>query len=68
MTGDFTMTPRGRVFYDNTTKSYEIMVGHWADEYPNLLNLVKQRFNLQNEKCELKYGEHWEIGNGFDEL
>ena len=68
MVGDFTMTPRGRVFYDNATNSYEIMVGHWADEYPNVLSLVKKRFHLENEKCELKYGEHWEIGNGFNEL
>jgi hypothetical protein len=68
MVGDFTMTPRGRVFYDNATNTYEIMVGHWVDQYPDLLNLVKNRFHLNNEKCELKYGEHWEIGKGFDEL
>ena len=68
MAGDFTMCPRGRVFYDNARNTYEIMVGHWADEYPNILDLVKKRFHLENENCELKYGEHWEIGNGFDEL
>lgn len=68
MTGDFTLCPRGRVFYNNETNSYEIMVGHWVDEYPNILDLVKKRFHLNDEKCELKYGEHWEIGNGFTEI
>ena len=68
MSGDFTLCPRGRVFYNNETNSYEIMIGHWADEYPNLLNLIKKRFHLESEECELKYGEHWEIGNGFTEI
>lgn len=38
-----------------------------ANEYPNLLNLIKEEFDLQEQKIQLAYDSHWDIGNGFGE-
>ena len=65
MEGNYMDCPRGRVFYNSTNNIFNIMVGKWAENYPNLLNQVKKRFHLENENCQLQYDEHWDIGNGF---
>ena len=67
MPGDYMQTPRGRVFYNANDNSFDIMTGKWANEYPELLNQIKKRFHLENENVQLKYDEHWDIGNGFGE-
>lgn len=67
MEGDYTQCPRGRVFYNIDSNSFDIAVGKWVENVPNLLDLVKNRFHLQDQKCELKYDSHWDIGNGFYE-
>lgn len=67
MQGNYMDCPRGRVFYNTKSKIFEVLVGSWAKEVSNLLDLVKTRFNLQNEQCELIYDSHWDIGQGFDD-
>lgn len=66
MTGDFKDTPRGRVFYNVKTETYEIMVGDWADEVSNIEELVKRRFHLENENTIVMKGSHWNLGEGFE--
>ena len=67
MKGDYTLCPRGRVFYNVQDNNFDVMVGKWAEQYPNLLNQVVKRFHLEGQNVQLKYDEHWDIGNGFGE-
>jgi len=67
MNGNYMDTPRGRVFYNVNKNEYQIMVGDWIKDTPNLKDIVIQRFNLQNEKVEVIEDEHWNIGNGFED-
>ena len=66
MSGDFRDIPRGRVFYNPKTKTYEVIVGDWADEVNNIDGLVKRRFHLENENVVIKKGTHWNLGEGFE--
>lgn len=66
MDGSYMDTPRGRVFYNTKTNEYEIMVGDWLKDAPNIKDLVVKRFHLDNEKVVVKQDDHWDIGNGFD--
>lgn len=66
MQGSYMDTPRGRVFYNTKTNEYEIMVGDWLKDAPNVRDLVIKRFHLENQKVVVKQDEHWDIGNGFD--
>ena len=66
MQGNYMDTPRGRVFYNSKTNEYEIMVGDWVKDAPNVKELVIKRFHLENQKVVVKQDEHWDIGNGFE--
>lgn len=66
MQGSYMDTPKGRVFYNSKTNEYEIMVGDWVKDAPNVKDLVIKRFHLENQKVVVKQDEHWDIGNGFD--
>lgn len=66
MQGSYMDTPRGRVFYNSKTNEYEIMVGDWLKDAPNIKDLVVKRFHLENQKVVVKQDDHWDIGNGFD--
>ena len=67
MSGNYTQCPRGRVFFNENEKVFDVMVGKWAEKYPQLLEQVKKRFHLENENVQLCYDSHWDIGNGFHE-
>lgn len=66
MQGSYMDTPRGRVFYNSKTNEYEIMVGDWVKDAPNVKELVIKRFHLENQNVVVKQDDHWDIGNGFD--
>lgn len=66
MQGNYMDMPRGRVFYNSKTNEYEIMVGDWVKDAPNVKELVIKRFHLENQKVVVKQDDHWDIGNGFD--
>jgi hypothetical protein len=65
--GDYTEIPRGRVFFNEKTNTFEIMLGHWAEEYglDHIVDLVINEFDLQNQKVVSIFDKHWEIGQGF---
>ncbi|WQJ53552.1 MAG: hypothetical protein [Wendovervirus sonii] len=65
--GDYKDTPRGRVFYCQSQDTYIVMVGSWIEQYPEVIDLVKIEFNLENENVIIEKGEHWEIGMGYGE-
>ena len=66
--GDYKNIPRGRIFYNSKTNEFDIMVGSWIKEGDNIfcIDLVKNEFNLNDQKCNVKVGIHWEIGMGWE--
>lgn len=67
MSGDFKDYPRGRIFFDDKTKKYELMLGDWAENIQQeVLEKVKKRFHLEEESIEIKFATHWNIGEGFE--
>ena len=67
MSGNYMQCPGGRVFFNENEKTFDVMVGKWAEKYPQLLEQVKKRFHLENENVQLCYDSHRDIGNGFYE-
>lgn len=65
--GDYKYTPRGRVFYFPKTDEFRIMVGDWINEYPHVIDMVKEEFDLNQEGLKVKtaIGSHWQIGMGY---
>lgn len=65
--GDYEQTPRGRVFYDDDEDYFIIMTGKWIEDYPNIIQEVKDRFNLNGLDVRQGYNQHWDLGQGnFD--
>lgn len=65
--GEYEQTPRGRVFYDDLGKYFIIMTGEWINDYPNIIEEVKEKFNLKNQDVRQGYNKHWDLGQGnFD--
>ena len=65
--GDYQHTPRGRVFYDDSGDYFTIMTGKWIEDYPNVLDEVKDKFNLNGLDVRYSYSSHWDLGEGdFD--
>ena len=60
--GAYQDKPRGRVFYNIDTDTFEVAVGKWLEEYPQAYQLVLEEFNLPPEKTQPKYAVHWDIG------
>ncbi len=60
--GAYQDKPRGRVFYNINTDTYEVAVGKWLEEYPQAYDLILEEFNLPKEKTSAKYAIHWDIG------
>ena len=58
---DYTLIPRGRVFYKDET--FYIFVGNWINDY--IKELILAEFNLQNANVVFKTDIHWEIGHGW---
>ncbi len=60
--GAYQDKPRGRVFYNIATDTFEVAVGNWIKEFPQAYDLVVEEFNLPKEKTSAKYAIHWDIG------
>lgn len=66
--GDYKDTPRGRVFYNPATDTFEIKVGNWIKEYPEAVNEIIDEFDLTGYNYEIIIDYHWDIGNGWENL
>ena len=64
--GDYKDTPRGRVFYNPSTDTYEIKVGEWIEDNQDAIVEIIEEFDLQNCKYEVIKDYHWDIGNGWE--
>lgn len=60
--GAYQDKPRGRIFYNIVSDTYEVAVGKWLEEYPQAYELILEEFNLPKEKTSAKYAIHWDIG------
>lgn len=60
--GPYEYKPRGRIFYHPDEDKFEIAVGKWFDDYPEVKKLILEEFDLPEEKTYVKYGYHWDIG------
>lgn len=60
--GAYQDKPRGRVFYNINTDTFEVAVGKWLEEYPQAYQLVLDEFDLPADKTQPKYAVHWDIG------
>ena len=60
---DYTLTPRGRVT-EMQDKGFELYVGSWFNKHPNVLDLVKDEFNLADVTVvidsRLDIGQDWD--------
>lgn len=64
--GDYRQTPRGSVFYSPDEDKFYIMVGSWINENPEAIDLIIDRYDLNNCNVEVKISIHWEIGMGWE--
>lgn len=60
--GDYTLTPRGRVFYVED-EGFVVIVGDWIKKYPRAKDLIEFEFNLP-EDVKYQIDPHWNIGHG----
>lgn len=60
--GAYQDKPRGRVFYNIESDTYEVAVGKWIEEYPGAYQLILEEFNLPPDRTSIKYAIHWDIG------
>lgn len=60
--GAYQDKPRGRVFYNMNTDTFEVAVGKWLEEFPQAYQLILEEFNLPADKTRPMYAVHWDIG------
>jgi len=60
--GAYQDKPRGRVFYNVRSDTFEVAVGKWMEEFPQVYELVLEEFDLPPEKTKPMYAVHWDIG------
>ena len=60
--GAYQNKPRGRIFYNIQSDTYEVAVGKWLEEFPEAYNLILKEFDLPPQKTVPKYAVHWDIG------
>lgn len=66
--GDWTMIPRGRIFYDIPTQTFVCYVGKWYKKYERILrDLILIEFDIPKESFRFQYDRHWDIGHGWSE-
>jgi hypothetical protein len=68
---DYTLVPRGRVFeiaVSGDAPYFEVLVGSWAEDYPHVLAMIAEEFNLLNTKHDFIHSRHWDIGRGTSEI
>jgi len=63
--GDYTLVPRGRIFYVKDT-GFVVIVGDWIDDYPEAREEIIAEFNLP-EDTKFKKDVHWSIGHGWND-
>ena len=66
---NYTMIPRGRIFLDEQTNKYQVYVGHWVEELPDITQfryLIEHEFNLP-EDFDFVIDVHWDLGHGWSE-
>ena len=64
--GDYKDTPRGRVFFNPKTNSFEIKVGSWIKDFPQAIDEILDEFDLRDSTFEIITDSHWDIGNGWE--
>lgn len=60
--GAYQDKPRGRVFFSPKTGRYTIAVGKWFNTHQEAYDLIIEEFDLPEEKTDVVYGQHWDIG------
>jgi hypothetical protein len=55
--------PRVGIFWYDTR---HIKVGSWINTHPEAKDLIREEFNLDNEKYQFEIDQHWEIGFGWE--
>lgn len=60
--GAYQDKPRGRIFFTPSTGRYTIAVGKWFTFHQEAYDLIIEEFDLPEELTDIKYGEHWDIG------
>lgn len=63
--GDYTLVPRGRVFYVKD-KGFVVIVGDWIDDYPEAKAEIILEFNLPKD-VKFKKDVHWNIGHEWSD-
>ena len=67
---NYTMIPRGRIFLDEETLTYQVCVGHWIEDkdfdIQHFRVLLEDEFNLP-ENFEFVEDIHWDLGHGWSE-
>lgn len=63
--GDYTLVPRGRVFYVKD-RGPVVVVGHWINDYPTAEDAILSEFNLPKD-TEFMIDEHWDLGHGWSD-
>ena len=68
--GAYENKPRGRVFWDDENNIYKIVVGNWINENENYkaIDLIAEEYDFDKEDFEVIIDEHWDIGNGWENL
>lgn len=68
--GAYENKPRGRVFWDDENNIYKIVVGNWINEAENYkaIDIVAEEYDFDKEDFEVIIDEHWDIGNGWENL
>lgn len=64
--GAYEMTPRGRIFYNPETEVFTIAVGSWIKQYPQVVELIVEEFNLQETTYVVKTAHHWDVGQKWN--
>lgn len=60
--GAYQDKPRGRIFFTPASGRYTIAVGKWFNVHQEAYDLIMEEFDLPEELTDVKYGEHWDIG------
>lgn len=66
--GDYKDTPRGRVFFNPHTDTFEIKVGQWINNHPEAISEIIEEFDLEGYNYKVITDYHWDIGNGWENL
>ena len=60
--GAYHDNPRGRVFYNINTDTFEVAVGKRLEEFPQAYQLILDEFDMPADKTQPMYAIHWDIG------